>query len=61
VSASDRRTLCVEIPLEGKARLRIEACSLEDELRLRHWLRTALSRRESLTEALEHWLDEEAA
>jgi hypothetical protein len=49
--------LIVEIPIEGKARLRIEADSYEDEVRFRLWLRRALARRESLSESLGNWLD----
>jgi hypothetical protein len=47
----------VEIPLESRAEPRIVADSHEDELRLRGWLRQALKRRESLSTALEKWLD----
>ena len=38
-------SLLIEIPLEGKARVRIVADSVEDERRLRRWLRAALVRR----------------
>ena len=50
--------LVLEITYEGKGQPRIVADSHEDELRLREWLRKALRRRESLSEALEAWLDE---
>jgi hypothetical protein len=49
--------LVLELPIEGKARLRINADSYEDEIRFRVWLRRALIRRESLSESLRDWLD----
>jgi hypothetical protein len=51
--------LIIEIPLECRVRLRVNAGSLEDERRLRVWLRTALERRESMTAAITKWLDEQ--
>jgi hypothetical protein len=45
------------IPIESRAVPYIDAGSHEDELRLRQWLRQALSRRESLSVGLLRWLD----
>ena len=49
--------LILELPIEGKARVRIDADSYEDEFRFRLWLRRALLRRESFSESLNDWLD----
>jgi hypothetical protein len=48
----------IEIPLEGKAGIRIDARTREDELRLRAWFRAALRRRLPLSDELERWLDD---
>jgi hypothetical protein len=48
--------LVVEIPLECRGSVRIQAESLEAELPLRIWLRQALIRRQSLTAAITEWL-----
>lgn len=49
--------LVLEIPLECRGRVEIQADSLEDEIRLRMWLRRALIRRQSLSAAITEWLD----
>ena len=49
--------LILELPIEGRARLRIDADSYEDEIRFRLWLRRALARRESFSQSLGDWLN----
>lgn len=57
-STSGAPALVIEIPFESRARLPIRADTHEDEVRLREWLRFALRRRESLTQALSRYLDQ---
>jgi phytoene/squalene synthetase len=45
------------IPLEGLARFHVRADSLEDEYRLRRWLRYAVRRRRSLSAEIDRYLD----
>jgi hypothetical protein len=49
--------LVIELPLEGFARIYLHANSREDEMRLRRWLRVAIKRRQSLSAALDQYLD----
>ena len=54
--AASRPALLIELPLEGLPQLRIRAATLEDERRLRVWLRRARGARlidEALRELLE--------
>ena len=49
--------IVIEIDLESRARVRIDAETAEDELRLRDWLRCALERRRSLSSEIVRFLD----
>lgn len=49
--------LVIELSLEGRSRIRVQAGCFEDERRLVDWLRSALERREPLDSVVRRWLD----